>query len=394
MNAFIVTLRNSRKYLTYPFMMAGVFAVIAAFAGVSSDYTVLVFGFCAPAFLGYYFCKNSKKGIACSVCVLCADLLLFSLTGRYFSLVAVLLLSAFAVFVFKRLNLVYGFFALIISFSLLAVAAGNLSYLLTALSKSAAGLIKGRGFLFGSVSAFSELFVSDELSRLFFYKSYSESLLINGEIVSGVKNIFTRLADNSVSLYLSGKYFVSVFLSLGLLAAVFNRVHSDERLSFIILIACAVLTGDIRLLSLFVLLYNPLVYAVYLIAISASYFAAQVLDIRAGYLDNGGLIELIRYIDKPAFLIITGLVLAVTMYFAARLVIAKMDLGAEVYYPKNARAVIEALGGGENIDYIRGEKVIVRNPNLINILTLDCDIKANTVTLYKDDFDLIKPYFA
>ena len=51
------------------------------------------------------------------------------------------------------------------------------------------------------------------------------------------------------------------------------------------------------------------------------------------------------------------------------------------------------LGGEENISGYENGIVYVKNPNLIDVLMLDCLIKENAVTLNTEDYDLIKKYY-
>ena len=63
------------------------------------------------------------------------------------------------------------------------------------------------------------------------------------------------------------------------------------------------------------------------------------------------------------------------------------------YYPREVKALVKALGGERNIVSLDGEVLTVRNPNLIDIIKVDCDIHQDKVTLIEKDYEILKDYF-
>jgi hypothetical protein len=147
------------------------------------------------------------------------------------------------------------------------------------------------------------------------------------------------------------------------------------------------------MLSLFIFLYNPVLYFCYLILIAISYLIPILLDIRIGYVDNATIVELFKYANNYFYFILSGVVIALLSYFVFRLVVLKYDFQSKVIYPKEVNYIVKALGGTENIITVSRNKVIVQNPNLINILNLDCEIHENEITLLYDDLQLLKEFF-
>ena len=120
---------------------------------------------------------------------------------------------------------------------------------------------------------------------------------------------------------------------------------------------------------------------------------ASFLDLRLGYLENGSLIELFKYSNNMLYFIIAGTVLAALTYFLFRIVITKYDFESKMILPRVTNKLVKALGGDENIIKVENGSVIVSNPNLIDVLKVDCEIHENTVTLYYDDYLLLKEYY-
>lgn len=80
-------------------------------------------------------------------------------------------------------------------------------------------------------------------------------------------------------------------------------------------------------------------------------------------------------------------------YFISRLLIAKFDIRENRILPKPVKKIVAALGGEDNIERISNGKLYVKNPNLIDILRIDCDIHENEVTMMYDEMDMLKEYF-
>ena len=323
------------------------------------------------------------------------DLTLFSLCKVHISLVFAIILSIIFSFVFEKQNLLYGFIICALMSFVLAVAIG-LSYdSLFSLLKGLCSFLKGRGSLFGAVNNAYPLLFSDNLSALFYHKDYSGSAYSNGRIISGVIDMFSaqKAAGVNASKYLSGKYFVNIFLSTGVFALLYQRLEREQKNAFLLSFLLALIFGDVRLFSLFLLIYNPLMYLGFLILIFISYFTAYLLDIRMVFMRNGSLFELIKYRDKLGYFIIAGLVLCILTYFAQSIILSKFDFQSRKILPYEVRKIISALGGERNIERIQGDEIHLKNPNLIDILRLDCEIRGSTVILNNDDIKSVKEFF-
>ena len=354
-----------------------------------------LFGVLSGGFITFYTCKNTKKAFFSAGSIMLFDLMLFSLCGVHISLISAIVLSLVFSFIFEKQSLLNGFIiCLLISFiSAFALGLGYDS--LFTLLKALCSFLKGRGALFGAVNNAYSLIFSDNLSALFYHKDYSGSAYSNGKIVSGVIDMFSarKAAGINASKYLSGKYFVNVFLSTGVFALVYQRLEREQKNAFLLCFLLALVFGDVRLFSLFLLIYNPLMYLGWLFLISVSYLTAYMLDIRMVFMRTGSLFELVKYRDKPGYFIIAGLVLCVLSYFAQSIILSKFDFQNRRILSSEVRKIISALGGERNIQRIQGNEIVLKNPNLIDILRIDCEIRGNTVLLDNDDMKLVKEAF-
>ena len=258
------------------------------------------------------------------------------------------------------------------------------------LVKSLAEFLAQKGALFGAVNSFYELAVSHTLSDFVYNTSFSGATVDMNGIQSGIKNIFT---GRGVAQLLSGKYLVNISLTFGVFAAMFKRLNPAQLSAFIPASALALIFGDTRMFCLFIIIYNPVLYVGYLFCVFICYLMPSLLDIRIGFKDNGSLFELFKYGEKWGYFIACALVLGVLAYFVSRLVFSRFYIMNGRYLPKHIKALVTALGGEDNLLKIDGDTLLVKNPNLIDILKIDCEIRQNAVSLYKDELELIKEYF-
>ena len=407
MNNLFLRLKNLPIYLCPAFIFtAGTLLVIniitlipskrfeALYEGVNTAIPAL-FAFAACALIVFYVCKNSKKAIAAGYSILLFDVVLFSLCNVHISFVFSIILSLLFSFVFERFNLVSAFtFCAVISLVLALLSGLGYDYLFSLL-KALCSKLKGRGALFGLVNNAYSLFFSYNLSKLFYFKDYSGTALSESGIITGVIDIFKaqKVAGINVSKYLTGKYFVNVFVSLGLLLLLIRKLEEEKQAAFFISFLVAVIFGDVRLFALFILVYNPLMYIGYLFLVFVSYLSAFLLDIRIVFLKSGSLFELFKYMDKPVYFFLAGLVITVLTYFLESIIISKFDFQSSRFIPFEVRRIIKALGGERNIEKVRGDCVILKNSNLVDILSLDCEVHGNSVSLYSDEISLLKQYF-
>lgn len=353
--------------------------------------------FCASfgGFAAYYILKKFNSSIIVAISLVFSSLLFYSFSGVSFSIVMCVLFGLFIATIIKGIDLFYASICSLMIACVIGLLLGVLYSPMYEMLKWLCSTISGKGALFGVINDFYSIAISDSFSKLFYHYDYSLALLVDNKLVSGVVDIFSTQSVTSIEIsrYLSGKYFVNMFLPVGLFLSLFNKFNDELKLSFIFITLSAIITGDVRLLSAFLLLYNPFIYLGYLFCVFVSYFVARFVDIRLGFVDSGNIVELFKYNNHWLYFLITGIVLVVLMYFVVALVLNKFDFDKRQALPKNVRKIVNALGGDRNIIRIRNGHVYVKNPNLIDILKLDCDIHSNEVTLIQNDLDLLQNYF-
>ena len=407
MSNLFLRLKNLPFYLCYAFIFSA-FVLIAVnvlglfsaeqfqtlYEDLSASCSAL-FAASSGALITYYVCQNSKKAIAASFCVLLFDFILFSLTEVHISFIFSVILSLLFSSVFEKSNVISAFFICALISITTSLLLGFLYEYLFELLKAFCSDLKGKGALFGTVNNFYSIMFSNNFEELFYHKEYSGAAYINGNVISGVMDIFTaqEVAGISVSKYLSGKYFVNIFLSIGLFITLYARLDSITKGAFASAFILSVIFGDARLLALFILIYNPAMYLGYLLLIMISYLVAYLLDIRLVYFKNGSLFELFTFGEKYAYFFLSGIVLIALTYFLESIILSKFDFQSRKIIPREVKQIVNALGGEGNIERIKGEKLFVKNANLIDILRLDCDIKENLVLLNYDDLELLKKFY-
>lgn len=396
MKSTVIFYRNLLKSLSFLLVYASAFVIVSGFISGVNQYEMceLVISFLFPFYVVYFNTKNAQKGIAAAFCLMSSCLVYQELSGSYYSLVFILAVSLLLAKLFEIKRVSYAAFAGFFALILVALLFGYLHPLLNEYLKAFAKLISGKGALFGVVKSFYELFISDSLTKLFYNTSYSKSEVINGGIVSGAVNVFKADRNNSVCAeYLTGAYFADIFLPLGIFASLIKSMRDDLKLAFVFSLAASVITGESTLFLLFVLVYNPVLYFAFILVSYISYIVPPLINLNVGFVNNASLIELFKYGNNWGYFLITGVVLSILMYFVSRLVISRFKLSYGRFYPKKVRKIISSLGGEDNIIRIKSENVFVSNPNLVNILTLDCDIHGDKITLNPAELELIKEYF-
>lgn len=407
MNKLLLSLKNSPKYLAYPFIFASSFLLLVnilnlfsvdAFQKVyyyAENNIEIIFGICAVFFVcSYRF--NSKNAIACTICYFISDGIYFSISNEHYSLVFSVLVAFVLSFAVKKIDVIYTYLLLMLIGVVVAIAFGFCNNYFYSVLKFFCGFMKNKELLFGVVENIFSIAFGDNFKEMFFTKDYSIATVVNDRIVAGVQNVFLADVDNppfEVSQYLSGKYLVNIFVVIGVAVSLLSHFSSNELLSFLTLSVISIAFGDIKLFSLFLLLFNPIIYLSYSAMIFVSYLATSLLDIRIGYSDNGSIIELFRYGNNWLFFLLAGIVIGIMTYFLTQIVILKFDIQKRKLLPKEVRKIINSLGGEKNIVKIQNDKLIVKNPNLINVLSLDCDINENEVTLHYGELELLKQYF-
>jgi hypothetical protein len=408
MNTLSNILKKIALYLNYPFMITCSLLLLTNFIGlfkieefeIINDYfnenVNLIFCIVAPAFVTFYICENIKKSIVSSVSVLICDLTLYSLCEIHLSFVGVVILSIVCSFVCKNFEIVYCYFILLIGSITISLIIGICYEFLYNGLREFANLIKGKGTLFGVINNFYSIFIGNNFEDLFYHKGYSETGLINDKLVSGAIDIFNADVQNPssvISKYLTGKYILNFFVTIGSFAFLYSRVNKNEKFSLIIISLLAVLFGDVRFISLFILIYNPALYLCYLFLIFICYVVPNFLDIRIGFINNGSIFEFFKYSNNIFIFLLVGIVIVFLTFYSFKLVETRFNFQQQKFYPKKVKKIISSLGGEDNIQRISKDKVLVFNPNLIDIIRLDCDIHENEITLNYDDLQLLKEFF-
>lgn len=407
MNNLLLSLKNSPKYLSYPFIFASSFLLLANLLRLFSvdvfdtvylfaqDNIEIIFGACAVFFVSTYT-TNSKKAFACAICYLISDGVFFSISNEHYSLLFGVLIAFILSYSVKSIDELYCYLLFMLIGTVLGIVIGLCYDYFYSVLRAFCDFMRNKEMLFAPFNNFYSIAFSDSFEELFFTKDYSMSAVVNGKIVSGVQSIFLADTDNpnhQVSVLLSGKYLVNIFVVLGIAVALYSHFYSNELLSFLSVCAVSILFGDIKLLSLLLLLFNPIIYLAFSAMNFISYLVTALLDIRIGYADNGSVIELFKYGNSWLYFLLSGIVIAVMTYFLTQIVISKFDIQKRKLLPKEVRKIINSLGGEKNIVKIQNDRLIVKNPNLINILNLDCDIRENEVILHYGELELLKQYY-
>ncbi len=359
-------------------------------------FSSLLWSAACGAFVAFCEYKESAKSFAVSFSVLGANAIFLFITNRPFGLLISVLLTLMIVMLGKNLDFEY----LIITSSLLGVFIGLIFGLLDDVLqmyvKDFAYLIKGRAVLFGILNEVYVPFFGNFFTNLVYNSDCSVATVVDGEIVSGVQKIFlagSKIPRASVADYLTGKYFVNIFLALGTAFALVKKTYRRYFFSFSIPCVLSMIFGDNKLLLLFLLFYNPLIFVSFVLVGGIGYFVASLIDIRIGFDEFASVFNLVRYGKNMGYFLLVGFVLAVLIYFVVQIVVAKFDMDNQKYYPKDVRRLVKSLGGEQNIENLENGVLTVCNPNLINILNVDCEIRQNTVILIDNDYNLLKEYF-
>lgn len=395
------------SYLSSAFAIASISSILLSLLSLIQikmlDHSLALFDQLEPAVYGILFggfaslfvISNTKKSIYIVFVIAFASLLFYSFSGISFSAVVCIILSVLLASMCDKMSNI----SFIVSSLLLAVLVSTSLGLLYPFFfdwlKAFCHAISGKGAVFGVLNDVYSVLFSNSLSNLFYHYDYSSAQLVGDEIVSGAVDIFVASKETLfvVAKYLSGKYFVNVFLSLGVCIALLSRLDDKTRLPLILLTISCVISGKTVLLSLFLLCYNPFLYFGYLFCIFVAYFVARFVDIRIGFVQNGGLVELIKYGEKWVYFVLIGVILCILLYFVFLLVLSRFDFDNHKVLPKQIRQIVLALGGERNIKRIDTNKVYVYNPNLIDILRLDCEIHEDEIILLDDDIDILHKYF-
>lgn len=372
--------------------------VLINFSQLSSN--LLPYAFC------YFFAVsavNGKRWLVGSWSVLCLAVFITAykaVSAGETSLVFGLIIGAVIWFTHKYFNSSITFIAISAVISiLLGLALGYTYDAFVNFNMDLSSFISGRGLLsgalFASVKTVNTLFDSDVFQNMFFYKSYGGSFFVNGEIVTGVKDLFAVMPNaKEVSAYLSGNYYL-LFSVTGMSLAMLSNLKGAHKTALIVALSCMLLSGNLSVILLFFLLESPaLLVAVILISV-LSYVSAYIINVGAGYLYGGGIIEMFMYNSNRVYLIAGSIVFLAIGYFVYKYCYEKYGISDcyNIYIPTRLNRVVDALGGIKNIVRFKEDYVEVRNSQLVDNLRLECEINENIVRSPDKAVNELKEYF-
>lgn len=408
MNSIISSIKKAPNLLSYPVLYlsaaTAVTSIISLFSAnafknigeaFENGFNVLFLVLCGEI-IGNFVCKNSKKAATVAFCLLLADVIYFSFASYHFSLLFIVCASFLLSYFVQKFDVLPGYLSCLVICVTLGLILGSLYYIFDSLINMTADTVTGNGALFALFDNIYLMLFGTQFRDIVLTKSYSAAQIVDNNIVSGALNLFKVTVKNptvSTSYFLSGKYFLNIFVTVGAYLAFVKKMDLREQIAFSSAASVAILFGKTELFLIYILCFNPISYFTYLAMAFVSYLTASFLDLKLGYLENGSVIELFKYSNNLLYFVISGIVLAVLTYFLFKIVITKYDFASKKILPRATNKLVKALGGDENI--IKAEKgtVIVSNPNLIDILKVDCEIHENAVTLYYDDYLLLKEYY-
>ncbi|MDD6620996.1 MAG: hypothetical protein PUE75_07955 [Eubacteriales bacterium] len=318
--------------------------------------------------------------------------------GMSLSFLVSVFLSFMFLYCFDRLEAWLALLMTAVLSVLSGILFGYLSDLFDNAVMAVSGFISDKGalsaVLFSACDSLLSLFDIRNLSEGFFSKSFGGSLLFNGEIVTGVKDLFAGgYSGKLVSTYLSGHYFM-LFAVAGIAGALFLELKSTQKITLIIASVCAVLSGNLFIFLLFIFFESPFMFLSAVAVNILSYLCAYVLNLDMGYVYNGSIFEMIMNMKNGVYLISGGIVFVCIGFFVTRYVVEKHGISdcINVYIPARLQKITKNLGGIANIIRFKDNKLEVRNPKLINTLELDCEIEENEVSSNNELFNELKDY--
>ena len=383
-----------------PFLICSVFVAVAEimqliciYTGLAADAKNVLSGFSESlyALTGYVFCyyitlklTNGKQAFKAFWSVMCFALLSTAAN----SFVDGIPLFILGIFTGLLCSFCFNRFGMILA---LAVTVGTcvIIGILTGSDKAYFSPV-----LFGVIDNIFSLLDIDTFREMIFNNSYGGSVLIGDEIVTGVKDMLkSGYSGKLVSTYLSGHYFLLFSLS-GISAALFFDLKGVQRYVLLATAVCAVISGNITFLLLFLFLESPYLFAAVLILSGGAYLAAYVIDLGMGYLAGGGITEMIIYSDKLVYLLAGGVVFVAIGYFVYKFVFEKHGISdcCNVYIPTRLNGFVSALGGMSNIIRYKDGGIFVRNPKLVDTVSVECEIDENFIKTEDERLDELREY--
>ena len=360
MNSIISTIKKAPSCLSHPVFYLSVATVVIsiislfpvdAFKNIGEEFenglNVLFLVLCG-GIIGNCVCKNSKKAATVSFCLLLADVIYFSFANYHFSLLFIVCASFLLSYFAQKFDVLPGYLSCLVICVTIGLVSGSLYYIFDSLINMTADTVSENGALFGLFDNLYLMLFGTQFRDIVLTKSYSTAQIVGGNIVSGALNVFKATAKNptvSTSLFLSGKYFLNIFVTVGAYLAFVKKMDLREQVAFSSAALIAILFGKTELFLIYILCFNPISYFAYLAIAFVSYLTASFLDLRLGYLENGSLIELFKYSNNMLYFVIAGTVLAALTYFLFRIVITKYDFESKMILPRVTNKLVKALGG-------------------------------------------------
>lgn len=412
---FFYSINKLQGASLFPFIFCSVFLVIAELlqligSTVSADNEIIFYNFSKLLYdlMGYAFCyfivyrlTYKKSAFSAFWGVLCLAVFYTAMNSLYESnsvYFVGIIMALFCAFCFNKLDKVLAMSLTMISSILFGVLSGFLLDYWDNFVMWLSQLISGKGYfspvLFSVADNIFSLFGIDSLKDMIFYKSYGGSIIYEGEIVTGVKDLFSAgYTGQLVSSYLSGHYFL-IFALVGVSTALFSNLKGIQKYILVIVTVSAVISGDISILLLFLFFESPFIFAAVLLMSALAYLAAYILDLGIGYVFSGGIIELIMYIDKTVYLLAGGVVFVAIGYFVYKFCYEKHGISdcLNIYIPTRLNNFVKALGGINNIVRYKNDALEVRNPKLIDTVTIECEINENIIKSSDKRFLELKEY--
>lgn len=396
-NRLITVLKFPIAILSLYLLAIGLVALLLPSVSIDVNaVTSLLWSTACAGIIASFAQKDSLITVCTALSLLLVNAVFYVISGEALGIMVSLLLSLLAVRLCREMTLEYYVICSALAGVIIGVVLGLLYSPFCNLVRSFAYLIKGRAVLFGIVNEVYNLFFGDYLCHLVYTTDCSTSLIVDKRLVSGAVDLFLTNPKNPpsvVSQYLTGKYFVNIFLPIGLYASLFGKIKKHYLFSLSLSTLLSVLLGNNVMLLMFLFFYNPLMLVGYLFAVGVCYLVPALMDIRIGFTDYASVVSLVKYGNSFLWVLLIGAVLAVTVYFVVQMVLARFDMDNQKYYPRELKALVKALGGERNIVSLDGEVLTVRNPNLIDIIKVDCDIHQDKVTLIEKDYEILKDYF-
>ncbi len=393
--------------MLFPLCIASLFLVGAEVAGMLGLSAVApVLNGAVPfivvffATLGSIIEKRKIKALLATLCYGAFYSIFIVRNGGEAGLVFALVITLVAVALYKNANIYFAtallaVFALLIAFLSVYILEYAESFIMLS-----AGFVSRTSFiapsLYGAVNMLCNLLDIHSFEELFLHSSYGSAQLLGDSIVTGAFDLFSAggrgeyLAD-----FITGKYLALIGL-FGAGVGLFTNLKGDRKTAVMIILICALISGNYTLFLLSLILICPMALVSVIMLFVISFAVSSVLDLRTGYMFNGGIIELFSYINKPFYLALVSVLFFAFGYFTLnynKLKFSFTDI-CEIYIPQSLEGFVNSLGGVRNISAIKGNRVNVKNIKLINELELeDFEVKDNSL-LFSDSkkLDELKGY--